>query len=62
MAHSKEKTQQINLRVSDHDLARLHKVMRHMDGSTRWLATKRPAAIWAAVELYIESNSLDKAK
>ncbi len=58
MAHSKEKTEQFNMRVSEYDLARLQVVINHLDGKHGWLSNKRPDAIWAAVKLYIEHHGL----
>jgi len=58
MAHSHYKTEQINIRVSEFDLARLQVIMNHLDKDRGWLSNKRPDAIWAAVKLYIEHHGL----
>jgi len=62
MAHSKEKTEQINMRVSDYDLYRLAVIQQHLDKKNGWQSTKRPEAIWTAVEFYLEHNKLHHQK
>lgn len=50
------------MRVSNYDLYRLAVIQQHLDKKNGWQSTKRPEAIWAAVEYYLEHKKLNYQK